>query len=142
MAPQGLPILCLDFDGVIHDYKQGWKDGQIYGHLTVGFYDWALKAQEFFTLVIYSSRSKDDDGVESMAAWLVKEIGQSVVRKSFRGADNRLKITIGKVDFEFAHEKPPAYLTIDDRAITFNGNWSDFDPATLRQFKPWMEARR
>lgn len=142
MAPTGLPILCLDFDGVVHDYKHGWKDGRIYGHLTAGFYDWALKAQEFFTLVIYSSRSKDDDGIEQMSAWLVKEIGQSVVRKGYRGADNRVTVDIGKVRFEFAHEKPPAFLTIDDRSLTFNGNWDDFDPQTMRQFKPWMETKR
>jgi len=139
--PEGLPILCLDFDGVIHDYRQGWKGGQIYGHLTAGFYEWALDAQRYFTLVIYSSRSKDDDGIEQMAAWLSKEIGEAIVRRSFKNANDHVSVDIGKVRFEFAARKPPAFLTIDDRALTFKGNWGEFPPQKLRDFKPWMDTR-
>jgi len=40
-------------------------------------------------------------------------------------------------DFEFAHEKPPAFLTIDDRGFNFYGDWSVFDPKLLINFKPW-----
>jgi len=37
----------------------------------------------------------------------------------------------------FPEHKPPAFLTIDDRAITFRGNWHDVDIATLLAFRPW-----
>lgn len=118
VAEQNLPILCLDFDGVIHDYREGWKGGVIYGDVTPGFWEWAIEAQKHFKLVVYSSRSKD--GVGAMHDWLVAQGWPDVV------------------DIEFAHEKPPAFLTIDDRALTFRGKWSAFDPAELCNFKPWM----
>lgn len=35
----------------------------------------------------------------------------------------------------FPTERPPATITIDDRAITFTGEWPDME--TLINFKPW-----
>jgi hypothetical protein len=113
------PILCLDFDGVIHSYERGWQDGEIYGTPTEGFAGWAEEANLHFRLVIYSSRSKE--GSQPMKNWLKKH-----------GIDPDL--------FEFAHEKPSAFLTIDDRALTFRGRWGEFDPENLRGFKPWNAA--
>ena len=33
--------------------------------------------------------------------------------------------------------KPPALMTIDDRALTFTGKWADFAPDSLLRFRPW-----
>lgn len=118
----GLPILCLDFDGVIHDYRRGWQGGEIYGDVTPGFWEWLDKAHRYFRIVVYSSRSKDAVNAEAMEKWLAGR-----TPKGFR-----------YIPVEFAHEKPPAFLTIDDRALTFEGSWDRFDPVKLREFKPWM----
>lgn len=121
------PTLCVDFDGVIHRYSEGWKDGSIYDTMTDGFIVWAAEAREHFELVIYSSRSKTDLGRGQMVDWMIEQLNheQAVVPP----------VTVD--DFEFAHEKPPAFLTIDDRAIRFDGDWSRLDPQTLLRFKPW-----
>ena len=114
------PILCLDFDGVIHSYEHGWQDGTIYGTATKGFEEWLREAEELFTIVVYSSRSRTQEGIDAMQVWWDKNVG------------------ITRFPIKFAHEKPPAFLTIDDRAIQFNGDWSHLDPETLLTFKPWM----
>lgn len=169
------PILCLDFDGVIHDYLQGWWDGSIYGRPTKGFFEWAFEAQKHFKLVVYSSRSKTEEGLANMQQWLTEKFLQWTINNKYITVINRLYAfeyddcrtsfevsneleqdlrCISTIDphehccetlsniiinnlFTFAHEKPAAFLTIDDRALTFNGNWNDFSPKDLINFKPW-----
>jgi len=116
-----LPILCVDFDGVIHSYEKGWQGGRLYGHVTEGFFKWLDEARQLFRVVIYSSRSADPEMVEEMKHWLARQNGGVVPG-----------------DIEFADKKPPAFLTIDDRALTFRGDWGEFSPDKLRDFKPWM----
>lgn len=127
-----LPILCIDFDGVIHSYEKGWQEGVIYGHVTPGFWEWAEEAAKHFKLVIYSSRSKTDEGTTAMAVWLIAE------RKKWREAGGQSGSD--PLSYEFAHEKPPAFLTIDDRAVQFRGDWSALPPEQLRAFRPWNVA--
>ena len=131
MSETRKPIICIDFDGVIHDYREGWKDGSIYGKVVPGFLAWAEYARDFFTLVIYSSRSKSDEGRAAMYEWLVRQIHETY-ETGYRGI-----LTVS--DFKFAHEKPPAFLTIDDRAICFGGDWysPDLDHKRLLNFRPW-----
>ena len=116
-----LPILCVDFDGVIHSYEKGWQGGRLYGTVTDGFFQWLDQATNHFRVVVYSSRSADEEMVEEMKLWLARQNGGIV-----------------PYGLEFASSKPPAFLTIDDRALTFKGDWGEFDPLKLRDFKPWM----
>ena len=132
MSEDFKPILCIDFDGVIHSYEKGWQNGVIYGTVTPGFFEWAEEAAKLFKLVVYSSRSKDSEGVLAMAGWLAQQ------RREWRAAGNKPE-TSEALGFEFADKKPAAFLTIDDRAVQFHGDWKDLNlsPAALRAFKPW-----
>lgn len=125
--------LCIDFDGVIHSYEKGWQDGVIYGDVVPGFFEWAAKARHHFQLVIYSSRSKDMNQRMAMEAWLAYQ-HKKWVSTEWNGGE-----TVRLDHFEFAHEKPPAWLTIDDRCVPFHGNWNDpfLTVKELLAFKPW-----
>ncbi len=107
-------LLCLDFDGVIHHYRQGYKDGSIYDTPTPGVREAIERYLEVFDIVVYSARAQTDEGKEEMKAWL-----------QFHEFP----------DLPVTCEKPPAFLTIDDRAITFTGVLPDVE--TLKAFKPW-----
>ena len=123
------PIICVDFDGVIHDYKKGWQNGEIYGDVVPGFFEWYFSpVSKYFDIQIYSSRSKDPVMLHKMEEWLRYQYiswHQNYQYKPF--------------PFTFAHEKPPAFLTIDDRAICFKGDWgaSELSVEALKTFKPW-----
>lgn len=124
-----LPILSIDFDGVIHDYGKGWQNGRIYGNVTQGFFEWALQAAKKFTLVIHSSRASTEAGREAILEWLAKQADE-------QGYVGHVIIPL----FDVQAEKPPALLSIDDRCVRFDGDWGDpkLDPEELRKFKPWM----
>lgn len=133
MSEKKRPIICLDWDGVIHDYREGWQDGSIYGSVTPGFFEWAMEARLHFSLVIYSSRSKTDDGIQAMKTWLQHQAeiyyGDEIVATDCAKA------------FEFAYEKPAAFLTIDDRAIAFKGDWlaGELSPAVMMNYRTWSQ---
>ena len=126
------PMICIDFDGVIHSYEKGWQGGVIYGAVVPGFFEWVERVRDQFTLVIYSSRSKTDEGVAAMGLWLHEQRNIWIKAGGHRHPTEPLTIA-------FAHEKPAAWLTIDDRAIQFRGYWEDADltAEAMRAFKPW-----
>jgi hypothetical protein len=127
------PTLCIDFDGVINPYSRGWQGGELYEtEVTPGFFEWALHAQKLFKLVIYSSRSKDETLLRTMQEWMHERYAEWV-------RSNSLDLNIPVIGIEYTHEKPAAWITIDDRAIRFDGDWSaeSLSPEMLRAFKPW-----
>jgi hypothetical protein len=127
------PILCVDFDGVIHSYISKWTNAETISDAPVpGALKWLWKATEWFNVVIYSSRSKSASGREAMLRWM---IDNSIVEFGDDHPMSAFNFEIYPLDF--ASEKPAAFLTIDDRAVCFEGDWNDFEPADMLNFKPW-----
>ena len=126
------PTICVDFDGVIHSYERGWQDGEIYGEVVPGFFEWVERVRDRVKIVVYSSRSKSDDGVIAMSHWLHLKRNAWIAAGGKRNEEEPLA-------FEFAHEKPAAWLTIDDRAIQFTGAWEapELTPDGMLAFRPW-----
>ena len=126
------PILCLDFDGVIHSYTSGWKGAHVIPDPPVdGAIAFMLGALNHFDVVIFSSRSNQPGGIPAMQKWL-REHGQGTWYESPAGP--------GLEDVRFSLEKPSAMVTIDDRAITFTGEWPSIKE--LLEFKPWNKKPR
>jgi hypothetical protein len=121
------PILCLDFDGVLHSYTGGWKGADVISDPPVpGAMHFIAAAIEEFTVAIHSSRSATSRGTRKMREW----IGQQL--KETFGEERGWEILS---QLAFPYEKPAAFVTLDDRALTFKGVWPDME--TLRSFKPW-----
>lgn len=116
------PILLVDFDGVIHSYTSGWRGADVVFDPPVpGVYSFLHEALKFFDVQIYSSRSRQKGGIEAMKRYLINRVGLPELE-----------------EFSFPTEKPAAFLTIDDRAIQFNGIFPD--PRDLLKFKPWNKT--
>ncbi len=116
------PILCLDFDGVIHSYTSGWKGAdQIPDPPVPGAMEFIREALKYFRVAIFSSRSHQTNGQHAMRDYIIRH-SEPDPRGPIEG-------------LEWPLEKPPALITIDDRAITFTGTWPDMK--TLLEFKPW-----
>lgn len=148
----GKPILCLDFDGVIHSYSSGWKGAAVIPDPPVpGALEFIREAVEHFDVQIFSSRSHQWGGKRAMKRWLrehYREMFWSLSEVQKAAADLPVSWTHCDIDEDawewgahivqrigFPWFKPPAMVTLDDRAITFTGTWPAL--ADLSGFKPW-----
>ena len=112
------PILCLDFDGVCHSYTSGWKGADIIADGRVdGLKEFLTEVCAVFDIHIFSSRS-NQGGIMAMYDWFKEHTGSDIANC-----------------LTFPLDKPPAFVTIDDRAICFTGTWPSVEE--LQNFKPW-----
>ena len=110
------PTLCLDFDGVIHNYDGNWKGAHVIdGEPIPGAAQFIAEAVEKFQVMVFSSRAHQFGGITAMNMWMRRHGMSSEV--------------------QFPGNKPPAFVTLDDRALTFTGEWPSID--SLLAFKPW-----
>jgi hypothetical protein len=130
----GKPILCLDFDGVCHSYVSGWKGAAVIPDPFVpGLFEFLEAAQPHFDVQIFSSRSNQEGGREAMMAWFVTQ------RKLWRAMGGHQQDD-APLSLSFPTEKPPAFIGIDDRVLTFRGEWPDVEE--LRGFRTWTQDPR
>jgi hypothetical protein len=130
--------VCLDFDGVIHSYTSGWQgadivaDGPVPGAI-FAMYGYHLGNLE---VSVFSSRSNQFGGIAAMKSairgWAFDALrGESTPKyltEQVEGFLNAIK---------YPTEKPAAWITIDDRAVQFKGDF----PAVqeINDFKPWYK---
>jgi len=151
--PKGKPILCVDFDGVLHSYTSGWKGPRVIPDPPVdGAIQFLITAQKHFNVHVYSSRSRYFGGRRAMKVWLRRQY-----LNLCHDPDSADRIVFGHVcetafadpwhyeakratrrfvsELSFPLMKPAAFLQIDDRAMTFNGAFPTIEK--MKAFKPW-----
>lgn len=133
--PKRLPILMLDFDGVLHSYISGWQGAErIPDPPVAGFAGFLERAVEHFQVCVHSSRSAAPEGRAAMRDWLRRQL-YAHYRQTMSDscADRTASEVMRRVDFQA--DKPAAFVSLDDRCLTFSGTWPDI--AQLRAFRPW-----
>ncbi len=116
------PTICVDFDGVLHSYSSGWQGVDVVEDPPVTrAIEWLtdMIQRDDIEVVIYSSRSKQSAGIRAMKEWL---------ERWGLHPDHLARL-------EFPTQKPAAFLTIDDRAICFDGTFPSAEE--MKNFKPW-----
>lgn len=102
--------VAFDFDGVIHKYSQGWKDGSIYDELNLELIKYMISLLDKYHVIIYSTRN---------AQQIVKELNKLKLCKfrTFNGIFWNSDKVIGVTNV-----KPAAILYVDDRAFEYIPN--------------------
>ena len=113
------PTVIFDFDGVIHSYKSGWLGATtMIDNPVDGIVEAISKIREKYKVVVVSTRCYQEGGIDAIKEYL-----------EFHGIE---------VD-DVTGDKPPAVVTIDDRAITFDGD-CDTLLEKIENFKPWNKS--
>jgi len=110
-------LVCFDFDGVINSYTSGWiaedviPDPPVKDIVAIMTHLLCLG----YTVAVFSSRCATDKGFEAVKKYMEQwEIPYSFISRT----------------------KPPAFVTIDDRCICFDGT-TDTLIDQIQAFKPW-----
>lgn len=127
--------ISIDFDGVIHQYSQGYQDGSIYDPPIKGaarfIYDCMFLKD--WSVFILSTRDPEQ----------IKDWMESVL---FQGKELPFKITMLPPDQKFWNEKKnigitnrklAAHVYIDDRGMRFEGHF-ELMIEQLELFKTWQ----
>jgi hypothetical protein len=123
-TPDDKPILCIDFDGTISDYKAGFVSFDEVGvdsNPIPGAFELIESfLEDGYRIVIWSVRCNDLGGETGICKWLLqKGLPADVVDK-----------------LEFTPGKPNAMLFIDDRSIQFKGDWGPIRQSIL-DYETW-----
>lgn len=132
-----MKLLCLDFDGTLHSYSSGWQGAdKIPDPPVPGAMEFLCDAMKSFRVAIFSSRSHQAGGREAMQEWLYRHLNE-YGRECGEDSDDELDAVTVRLmaSIEWPDHKPPAHVTLDDRAITFTGKFPSIEE--LIAFVPW-----
>ena len=106
--------ICIDFDGVIHDYSQGWQGEDVFGEMIPNA-DTATSVlkKQGWTIIIFTTRKKSD----KLEKWLKDK----------------------NITYDYINENPDQP---DHTSICFRGTWDQWLVREILDFEPWEERRK
>ena len=109
--------IIFDFDGVINSYRSGWQGSAalIPDPPVDGIREAIQEIRKSYRVIVISSRCYQTGGIAAIKNWLQK-----------------FAIDVDEV----TGQKPPAVLTVDDRAIVFDGH-PELLLEKIKSFIPW-----
>lgn len=120
--------ICIDFDGVLHDYSEGYKGKDVFGDMIPN----ADKATQLlkkkgWTIIIYTTRPK----TAKLEKWLKdKGIAYDYINEN----PNQPEDSKGG--------KLIADIYLDDRGMQFRGDWSEWLMEEIASFQPWQDRNK
>lgn len=152
-----MKTLALDLDGVVHSYKSGWRGASaLPDPPTEGAFAFILRLLDTgnWEVVMHSSRfaRPEEPGLIATMFWFLDH-GFPANRLDVSELDNdgsdsthsRLTEkypTVGtssRALLKFSATKPGAFVSLDDRALTFTGRWPT--PEELESFQTWTQRQ-
>jgi hypothetical protein len=123
ISDTGKKVIAVDFDGVINSYTSGWKGPTETDEPVLSAAE-SLHTlyQRGYKIIIFSTRANTSEGADTIREYLRNHAENNEFAEAV----------------EITDKKPIADVYIDDRAISFTGDWEE----TLKQieeFKPWTE---
>ena len=107
--------ILIDLDGVLNEYKGAFDKNHI-PPIKSGAKDFIIELAEKYELKLFTTRNKI-----LASKWLIEN-------------------ELDKYFTDITNIKELSWLIIDDRSITFNGNYSHLKE-TIETFNPWYKKR-
>ena len=122
---QNKPILCVRFDGVIHEYNADWRlmSTVILGAPVEGAFNFLGNALDHFCVCVVGERNTAPMGRRAMFRWFKTH--------GWPFQDNL------PAHLLFPRRQPECFISIDDRCLRFEGSWPDI--TELTKFKAWQK---
>lgn len=117
--------IAVDFDGVLHWYTSPWVNEYTIPDPPVpGAIEWLREMEQSFEVVILTTRGRTWRGRRAVLQWLWKHGVHAPGAEMW--SDLKFKVT---------HNKPPALVYLDDRAMRFAGVFPTADD--IHRARPW-----
>ena len=112
-----MKTICIDFDGVIHDNLNYKGSSIINGNLVPGAKESLEDLSNSYEIVIHSARCQDVEAMNNIREWLQSH----------------------DMNYDVVRFKPHAHIFLDDRGISFNGDWSKAIEE-IKNFTQWQQG--